>query len=189
MRLLRLEKTGDGRFLKSYVLVYENKDGKEKRYEIVSHNELESPDSLGQKTSGVSMCGFSEDKMLLLREFRMGVNKYIYNLCSGIIEPGEDLSAAMNRELYEETGLSIKRIIEVMPPAYAAVAISDIKTQVALIEVQGNIESHGSANEDIKASLYTREQVKELLETEDFSTRSQAFAYLFSKGYIGADKM
>ena len=76
-----------------------------------------------------------------------------------------------------------------MPPAYAAVAISDIKTQVALIEVQGNIESHGSANEDIKASLYTREQVKELLETEDFSTRSQAFAYLFSKGYIGADKM
>lgn len=187
MKLLGLEKTGGGRFLKSYQLIYENNSGKEKKYEIVSHSELESPGMLGKKVSGVSMCGFYQDKMLLLREFRMGVNQYIFNLCSGMVEEGETLEEGMARELQEETGLKIKRVIDILPPSFAAVAISDIRTQIAFVEVEGEINGIPSENEDIHADFYDRAEVTELINNQEFSSRAQVCAYWFSKGLIGAD--
>ena len=94
-----------GKYLKNYELEYENKSGKSKKYEIVSRSEITSVDELGKKVSGVSIVVFYEGKMLLLKEFRMAVNRYIYNLCAGMIEPGETLMDTIERELHEETGL------------------------------------------------------------------------------------
>ena len=62
----------------------ENKNGKSKKYEIVSRSEITSVDELGEKINGVSIVVFYENKLLLLKEFRMAVNRYIYNLCAGI---------------------------------------------------------------------------------------------------------
>lgn len=59
--------------------------------------------------SGVSIVAFHEDKMLLLREFRMGVNRFVYNLCAGMLNEGESIEECIQRELYEETGLGVKR--------------------------------------------------------------------------------
>ncbi|HOO79771.1 MAG TPA: NUDIX hydrolase [Lachnospiraceae bacterium] len=180
MKLLGMRKIANGKYLKNYQLTYENRDGREKVYEIVSRNDMEQPDQLGCKLSGVSIVAFCEDKLLLLKEFRMGVNKEIYNLCAGFIEPNETMDECMKRELYEETGLSVKRIIDVLNPCYSAVAISDIKTCIAFVEVEGTIASHTSANEEIAAALYSREEVKELLKTEEFSSRAQMAAYYFA---------
>ena len=83
MKLLRMNKVKDGKYLKNYELVYENKAGKEKVFEIVSRSEIASVDDLGKKTQGVSIIAFYQGKMLLLKEFRMGVNKTIVNFCAG----------------------------------------------------------------------------------------------------------
>ena len=40
MRLLKINKVREGRYLKNYELVYENRAGHEKKYEIVSHHEI-----------------------------------------------------------------------------------------------------------------------------------------------------
>ena len=40
MELLKMEKVKDGRYLKNYELTYRNKAGREKKYEIVSRNEI-----------------------------------------------------------------------------------------------------------------------------------------------------
>ena len=77
MELLKMEKVKDGRYLKNYELTYRNKAGREKKYEIVSRNEIAGPDMIGKKISGVSIVAYCEDKMLLLREFRMGINRLI----------------------------------------------------------------------------------------------------------------
>lgn len=179
MRLLSLRKVKDGKYLKNYELTYLNKKGKEKVYEIVSRHEIQDEKSLGTRVSGVSIVAYCEDKLLLLREFRMGVNHYVYNLCAGMIEEGESLEECIQRELYEETGLQVKRIIQILKPSYSAVAISDIKTQIAFVEVEGGFEDHTSDNEMIEAKFYTKEEVRELLETEEFSSRAQMAAYAF----------
>mgnify|MGYP001077524203 FL=1 len=180
MELLKLEKIKDGRYLKNYELTYRNKIGKEKKYEIVSRGEISGPEAIGKRISGVSIVAYHEDKMLLLREFRMGVNRFIYNLCAGMLEEGESLEECIQRELYEETGLCVAKIRSILPPSFAAVAFSDVKTQIAFVEADGTFEDHTSENEQITAGFYTKEQVRELLETEEFSSRAQIAAYFFT---------
>lgn len=180
MQLLKLEKVRDGKYLKNYELTYLNKAGREKKYEIVSRKELSSPSELGQKSSGVSIVATMDDKLLLLHEFRMGINRKIYNLCAGMLEEGETIEECIKRELYEETGLSLLRIKHILNPSYSAVAISDVKTQIAFVETCGTLSSdHSSENEMIEAAFYTPKEVKTLLETEEFSSRAQMAAYMF----------
>lgn len=179
-----MEKVRDGRYLKNYELTYQNKAGKEKKYEIVSRKELKDISDVGRQTSGVSIVATRDDKMLLLHEFRMGVGKFIYNLCAGMIEEGEMIEDCIKRELYEETGLSVKRFGDILPPSYSAVAISDIKTYIAFVEAEGEFEDHSSENELIEAAFYTREEVKELLATQEFSSRAQMAAYFFTKSAV-----
>ena len=50
MKLIKMEKVKDGRYLKNYELTYENKAGKEKKYEIVSRRELSSVEDIGKST-------------------------------------------------------------------------------------------------------------------------------------------
>ena len=73
MELIRFEKVKDGKYLKNYEITYLNKLGREKKYEIVSRRELESAEDLGAKPSGVSIVSTNKDKLLLLHEFRKGV--------------------------------------------------------------------------------------------------------------------
>ena len=182
MKFTGIKKIKDGKYLKNYELSYINKAGKEKRYEMVSRHEIHSPEEIGRAPSGVSIVAFHEDKLLLLREFRMSVNKTIFNLCAGMINPGETIDECIERELYEETGLQVKRVIDILPPSYAAVGISDTSTYIAFVEVDGAFEDHTSDNEEIEAAFYNREQVADLLKTEEFSSRSQVIGYYFSKG-------
>lgn len=181
MELIQLEKVRDGKYLKNYELTYLNKAGKEKKYEMVSRRNLETPQDIGGKTSGVSIVAVADGKILLLKEFRMGVNREIINLVAGMIEEGETIEECIRRELYEETGLSVKRIIKILPPSFSAVAISDTCTNIAFVEAEGKFSDHTSENEQIRPGFYTKEQVRELLKTESFSSRCQLAAYMFAE--------
>lgn len=180
LKLKDFKKVKDGKYLKNYEITYLNKSGKEKKYEIVSRRELASIEDVGGAPSGVSVVATHEGKLLLLHEFRMGVNRTIYNLCAGMIEEGESIEECISRELYEETGLSVKRIKKILPPSFAAVAISDTTTYIAFVEAEGDFADHSSENEQIDAAFYSKEEVKELLETEPFSSRAQMAAYFFA---------
>lgn len=182
MKFLGMEKVRDGKYLKNYELSYENKAGKLKRFEIVSRKELAGPEELGKRVSGVSIVAFCDGKMLLLEEFRLSINKRIFNLCAGMTEAGESVEECIKRELYEETGLSVKRIIRILPPSYSAVGFSDTKTYIAFVEAEGEFCDHTSDNEEITARFYSREEVRKLLETAEFSSRSQMAAFYFCGG-------
>ena len=52
---------------------------------------------IGGKPSGVSIVATCQDKLLLLHEFRMGVNRYVYNLCAGMLEPDESIEKCIVR--------------------------------------------------------------------------------------------
>ena len=181
MEFVKFEKVRDGKYLKNYEITYLNKSGREKKYEIVSRRELQGIEDVGGKPSGVSIVATCEGKLLLLHEFRMGLNKSIYNLCAGMLEADETIEDCIARELYEETGLRVKTIQKILPPSFAAVAISDVTTYIAFVEAEGSFEDHSSENEQIEARFYTREEVSRLLETEPFSSRAQMAAYFFAE--------
>lgn len=180
MKLKQLNKIDGGKYLHRYELVYENRLGNEKRYEIVSRRAIHSPEELGNTSSGISMIVTMNHKLLLLKEFRMAINRPIYNLCAGMINPGETIEACAARELYEETGLEILEIKDILPASYSAVGISDIMTNIVYVEAQGNITAeHLSENEEIHAAFYSVDELEQMLQTEKFSSRSQLAAYQF----------
>ena len=172
MKFLGMKKVRDGKYLKNYELSYENKAGRLKTYEIVSRKELEGVQDLGRRASGVSIVAFQDGKMLLLREFRMSINKTIFNLCAGMQEKGETIEECICRELYEETGLSVKKMLKILPPSYSAVGFSDTKTYIAFVEAGGDFSDHTSDNEEISARFYSREAVSytHLRSPRDLST-------------------
>lgn len=182
MEFLGMEKVRDGKYLKNYELSYKNKAGKLKKFEIVSRKDLKDASELGQKPSGVSIVAFKDDKMMLLREFRLSINREIFNLCAGMLEEGESICDCISRELYEETGLKVKKIIDILPPSYSAVGFSDTTTYIAFVEAEGEFEDHTSDNEQIQAQFYSREEMLSLLKTEHFSSRSQMAAWFFTCG-------
>ena len=110
----------------------------------------------------------------------MSINKSIYNLCAGMLKEGESVEDCACRELYEETGLTVARFLDILPPSYSAVGFSDTSTYMVILEAEGTFSDHTSANEEITAGLYTREELKAMLRTEEFSSRSQTAAYFFA---------
>ncbi len=175
---LPLEPSG---YLKRYGLTYRT-DGEEKRYEIVSRHAYSAAEELGQAVDGVCMVVLQKNRLLLLKEFRLGINRAIYNLCAGMIRPGETMEDCCRRELMEETGLSLVRLIRLFPPSFSAVAISDVRMQVALVEAKGKPGASDSAWESIESRFFTKKQVEKLLLKEEFSSWAQFTAFCFTRG-------
>lgn len=185
MKLLSMNEIDGGRYLHRYELIYENRAGKEKHYEIVSRHPISSPEDIGRVSSGISMIVTQKDRMLLLKEFRMAINRSVYNLCAGMLNERESIEECVKRELFEETGLYVKEIKKILPASYSAVAISDIMTNIVYVEAEGEISNeHASANEEIRAAFYSAEEISAMLETEAFSSRSQLAAYQFCMNHL-----
>lgn len=174
-----MTKTRNTPYLKNYTLNYTNTSGNEKIYEMVSNFDHESPEDIGTRISGVAVAGRRRDQILLCKEFRMGVNQFVYNLPAGHIEQGEDAKDCARRELYEETGLSITKILAVLPPSFPAPDFSDVLSFTVFAEVDGEFSDHTGADEWIEPGFYTREQAAELLKTSPFTIRAQLITYSF----------
>lgn len=172
-------------YLNYYTLEYENRIGKQKKYEMVSKQPIQTPEDLSGKTNGVAMIVLVKDKLLLLKEFRMAVNDFIYNLPAGTIEDKETVEECSKRELFEETGLIVKKIIKVLPGSYGAVDITNARAAVVFLEAEGELSNANvTEDEEIIPILVTRKEAEQLMETEPFSGRGQMAAWAFAKGML-----
>lgn len=54
-----------------------------------------------------------DDTVLLIREYAAGVHRYELALPKGLIEAGEDVLAAANREMMEEVGYAARRLRQI----------------------------------------------------------------------------
>ncbi|MEA4971753.1 hypothetical protein SDC9_102743 [bioreactor metagenome] len=181
MKLEKFKCIKRGKFLNNYELTYINKAGQNKVYEMVSRGEYTDVSDVGEKTAGVIIAAFYKERVLLIREFRMGVNNYVYSFPAGLIDAGETPIEAARRELREETGMEITEIKTVLKPSYSCTGITDEKTVIVFCEVIGEISECKFADEEICSYLFTKEEVRALLVEKTFSSRAQAICYLWSK--------
>ncbi len=180
-----IEKVHEGAFINRYNLTYTTKDNKKKVYEMISRNRnIDSEDQIrNPKTDGVVIIMTDEDDehILLNREFRMAVDDYVYNFPAGLIDEGEEPEESAKRELWEETGLELYEIEDKIGLSYSAVGFSNELNVCITGRARGEFHASTSTVEEIEAAWYTREEVRELLRTQRFAARTQAYCYLWSK--------
>lgn len=182
-----------GNFLSYYEINYIDESGVTKTYEMVSktgNKFSKTPnltlDTIGKESKAVILLVFNQDhsKMLISKEFRLGVNQYVYNEVAGLIDPGETPEEAAARELYEETGLKLTKIIKILKPTFTCAPVTDDITHLIICEAEGEITGSDNIMEEIHSKWYTKEEVKQLLDSSDtiFAGRLQAFAYMWACG-------
>ena len=90
--LKRIEKKMNGKYLNFYNLIYKNKLGQEKIYEMISRDSdiNTEKDIEGRKPQAIVLIVFDKDHthILLNEEYRMAVHSIVYNTPAGLIEDG-----------------------------------------------------------------------------------------------------
>lgn len=185
MKFVGIEKKEAGNYITRYDVTYETVDNKTKVYEMISRNKnLTGIEELSNHPAdSVVLIMHSEDgeKILLNREFRMACGDYVYNFPAGLIDPGEDFMESARRELWEETGLNLVRVDDVLRESFSAIGFSNEKNVCVVGVATGTFAPSTSTVEEIEAGWFSKEEVKELLSNSYFAARTQSYCYMWSK--------
>lgn len=185
MEFKGIKKVHEGRFITRYDVEYETKDGQTKIYEIISRNKnLQTLEDLNNPVADsviLILTDEKDQKILVSKEYRMAMGRWIYNFPAGLIDPGESVIEAAARELKEETGLDLVEVEDIVDHSYSAIGFSNERNVCLMGKASGTIKPSNSSLEEIEANWYTRAEVRKLLKTEYFAARTQAYLYLWSK--------
>ena len=181
MELKELEKIHEGKFLSYYVATYITEKGHVKKYEFISRDKNLTKEKFGKNVpAGVGMVSFHVDgnRILLQKEFRLACNNWVYNFPAGLIDEGETPEQAAAREIEEETGTKLVRIIDTLSPSYASQGTSDELMVIVICECDGEISGSCFEEEEIVANWYTKKEVRKLLKEGAYmSVRTQMFLW------------
>ncbi len=176
-----IEKKEEGRFINRFDIHYRMADGQEKVYEMISRDKdiktFEQLHNAREDAVAIIMHDESGERILLNKEFRMAMGKWVYNFPAGLIDEGETPEHAARRELKEETGLDILRIDEWWGPCYSAIGFSNERNACCVGIAGGTFSESTSFQEEIESGWFTKEEIRKLLATEPFAARTQAYCY------------
>ena len=134
------EKIFEGRIIKVKVDKVEMPDGSVATRELVEH------------PGGVGIVAITEnDEIILVEQYRKPLDKVIYEIPAGKLDPGEHHRTCGIRELGEETGLSAK-VFDYMGFIYPSPGFTDEVTHVYLAKELTQGETHPDDDEflDVK---------------------------------------
>ncbi len=184
MKFRGIRKVHEGKFITRYDVDYITAEGNPKVYEIISRNRnLRTLEDLQNKKADsvvMILTDRSGERILVSREYRMAMGQWIYNFPAGLIDPGETAEESAKRELFEETGLRLVRIDDVLDNSYSAIGFSNERNICVFGMAEGEFRKSSSDVEEIIPAWYTKEEVKKLLRTEAFAARTQAYCYAWA---------
>lgn len=134
------EKVFEGRIIKVKVDRVEMPDGSIATRELVEH------------PGGVGIVAITDkDEIILVEQYRKPLDKAIYEIPAGKLDPGEHHRTCGMRELEEETGLSAK-VFDYMGFIYPSPGFTDEVTHVYLAKELTQGETHPDDDEflDVK---------------------------------------
>ena len=165
------------KFVSLYDVAYENKLGKEKHWTVSSRKSKEELEQIylqnkKDKIDAVVICAYhkKEKKLVLINQYRVPINKHIYELPAGLVDNNEDAETSVRRELKEETGLDLISInkINSKDKLYLSPGMTDESVAFVYCVCDGKLsDEYLEEDEDIKALLISQEDAKDILEQND----------------------
>lgn len=169
-QLLTLNQT---RFLNFYQAIYENKLGQERNWFIASRKtedvmKRQCLEGEEDKVDAVLLVAIHEDQdqLVLIRQYRVPLNDYIYELPAGLIDKGEDYRVSAKRELKEETGLELTQIDEEKSKdkVYLSAGMTDESVALVYCKCKGELsKAYMETDEEIEPILVSKEDARCIL--------------------------
>lgn len=167
MKIIDCKKLTDKKWLNLFDVSYLDKSGHEKLWQVATR------DSVPRCISGnfnqpdaVLMIPFhrAEQKLVIIREYRVPLAGYQYEFPAGLIDKGESLEEASRRELKEETGLDLTHINKISPVLYSTAGMTDESLVLVYCECDGMPSSaENQGTEDIEVYLVSPDEAEQLL--------------------------
>ncbi len=171
IKILRVSRITDEKFVNLYDMRYRDKNGSEKRWSYASRSDppkaqtgsFDIPDA-------AVIVAFHEDtgKLVVIREFRIPLADWLYGFPAGLVDPGESIESCAARELYEETGLSLTRVNRVSPPIYSSSGLTDESVAMVYVDCTGTPSSAATGSaEEIETIFLSGKDAQDLCKRQD----------------------
>ena len=198
-KVTKLKALAKTKFLSLYEAEYENKVGHMRTWTIATRKDNETLEKQffehkEDTADAVIIAAYhiNEKKLVIIKQFRIPLNDYVYELTAGLIDPGEDAKSTIGRELMEETGLEIIDIIDSRgtDKVYVSAGMTDESLALVYCTCTGKIsDEYLEEDECIEAILVSQEEAKELIQSnEKFDIKCflllQSFALLGEKLFM-----
>jgi ADP-ribose pyrophosphatase len=105
-----------------------------------------------------------EKKLVVINEFRVSLGGYHYGFPAGLVDKGESIETAGKRELFEETGLSVTKILKQSPTVFSSSGMTDESVSLLFVECNGKpTNCYNEASEDIEVIMLSQSNAADLL--------------------------
>jgi ADP-ribose pyrophosphatase len=120
-------------------------------------------------------------QLVAIKEFRVPLGDYEYGFPAGLYDHGETAKEVARRELKEETGLDLTKVLYAGPPVASSAGLSDEAVVYVVCECTGQISNAGNeGTEDITVELLDLDGVKSLRNSNHkISAKALPFLLMF----------
>ena len=183
MAITNITTLADTNYLKLYKAEYLNKSGKPRDWIIASRKDIvtlkdnyfngkeDNIDAVIIVATYVDKATHvAEDKLVVIKQFRVPLNDYVYEIPAGLIDSGEDFETTVSRELKEETGLDLIKIDynKTKSKAYISTGMTDESAALVYCTCQGEIsKAYLEPDEDIEVMLLSKQEAKCLITSKE----------------------
>ncbi len=174
-KIRSLKCLAETKYLSLYDAAYENKAGHTKNWIIASRKDHETLkkqyfEEQEDAVDAVVVAALHEptESLVLIRQFRIPINDYVYELPAGLIDKGEDIKEAVRRELKEETGLMLKAVNEKLgsTKTYLSAGMTEESAALIFCTCEGSLSDEFlEEDEMIEAFLVSQQEAERLLGT------------------------
>ena len=172
-KVQNLETLAQTKFLSLYNANYINKGGNKKTWTIATRKSKEALEDQffngkEDKVDAVVILAYHKDekKLVAIKQFRMPINNYVYELPAGLIDNNDDIISTVKRELKEETGLDLEEVIEnkIGQKLYSSPGMTDESVSLVYCTCSGKISDENlEEDEDIETILLSKEDAIKIL--------------------------
>ena len=191
MEIKSADKLTNLKWLNLFDVDYVDQDGRHRSWQIASRSK--APKCItGQfnMPDAVVIVPFhtAENKVVIIKEYRVPLADYEYGFPAGLIDPGETIKQTARRELQEETGLIVTRFLKISAPVYSSAGMTDESVAMVYVECKGQPSTAGNTSSElIEVQLVSRTQASRMCEnpTLKFDVKAWLILVRFSeKGII-----
>lgn len=176
-KVQNIQSLAETKFLSLYNANYINKGGNKKTWTIATRKSkevLEDQFFNGKedKVDAVVILAYhkEEKKLVAIRQFRIPLNNYVYELPAGLIDNNDDIISTVKRELKEETGLDLEEVIEnkIGQKLYLSPGMTDESVSLVYCTCSGKVSDENlEEDEDIETLLLSKEDAIRIINSNE----------------------